>query len=450
MSVVGSGKMKAGVAFVGLLGLLGGAVNVPVAGAQTGTIAGVVFDDANRNGVQDAGEAPFPGRQLWIDKATGVNAGYAVTDADGRYWLSGLDDGDYRVWFASSDWDALRNDWVPTTTGSLRFERRFPLSGTATADFGLRRIVRSTVAGSPISAVTGADGMRVESYNDAVTATELYDQLHTGSLLGAERPVTKVRFDLGDINVTHSSWTGSEGAYTSYAATIDSDFVTWLVVGSKSLFHEYGHAWSLYNAIMVQQTESLDGYLSARGLLGDPRVGSNVYWDPKEMVAEDYRQLFGSGSALTYPQANVEIPRAADVPGLSDWLRTTFTSSPAPVGPAPPPSPEPSPVPLDVSGLAMSPDPVSTSGNLNFTLSAQGIVTVSVVDAAGSVVRTLLGQVSQAAGPVSVAWDRKNDAGRKVKAGTYSAAVTASDGTGAVATASVGFSVVDLPKGRSR
>lgn len=46
MSVVGSGKVKAGVAFVGLLGLIVGAVHVPVVGAATGSaITGVAYQD---------------------------------------------------------------------------------------------------------------------------------------------------------------------------------------------------------------------------------------------------------------------------------------------------------------------------------------------------------------------------------------------------------------------
>ncbi len=298
--------------------------------AGTSTISGVLFDDANRNGVQDAGETPFPGLLLGVNKASGGNVGYVVTDADGRYSLSGLDDGGYRVWVGPNDWDVLRNDWVPSNNGgSLRSEWTVQLTGTATANLGIRKILRSTDVNNPITSVTGPDGMEVASYNDAITAQTIYDELHSGSLLGAEKAVTKVRFDLGDSNVCYSSWTGSEGAYTSYSATLDTDYLTWLVMGSHAaLFHEYGHAWSLYHQIMVQQTEVMTSYLEARGLADDPRISTNVYWDPKEMIAEDYRQLFGSTSALTYPQENIEIPRAADVPGLKDWLQNTFTKPP--------------------------------------------------------------------------------------------------------------------------
>ena len=426
-----------------LLSLVGIATHVPVAGAQSGVIIGAVYDDADRDGVHDTGEAPFPGRQLWVERATGEYVGYVITDSAGRFSIGGLGEGQYRLWMSSADWEGLRDDWVPSTSGSLRFERVVSLEGTTTsADLGLRRIVRSTNVDAPISTVTGPDGLTVSSYNDVVHAQAIYDELHTGSLLGGERPRTTVRFDLGDTNVTHTLWGGSEGAYTGYSATVDTDYVSWLVVGNKSLFHEYGHAWSMYNAIMVHQTESLDSYLEARGVLGEPRVASDVFWDPKEMIAEDYRQLFGSGQALTYPQANSEIPRPVDVPGLADWLRTTFTSA-ASGGPTPPPAPDPSQGSLAVMGLAVRPDPVVTSGTVSFELSSTASVTVRVLDASGRTVRTLLEAASRAAGGSDVAWDRRTDAGRKARAGAYTASVVAVDRSGTTARAQIGFSVVD-------
>lgn len=292
------------------------------------TINGTLFDDANRNTVQDAGEAVFADKQFWINKSTGTNVGYAVTDSAGKFSLSGLEDGDYKIIMSSNDWDSLRNDWVPTTTnGNLYPEQTVTLTGTASVNFGIRKIVRSTDANKPITSYAGTEGMKVYSYNDVLSAQDIYDELRTGTLIGAEAGVTTVRFDLNGINVCHSSYTGTEGAFTSYSATVDTNYLSWLTTGNKSLFHEYGHAWSNYFNIMVQQTESWLGYLQARGLAGDTRVSSNVYWDPKEMIAEDYRQLFGSGRAITYPQANTEIPLAKDVSGLREYLSGPFMTT---------------------------------------------------------------------------------------------------------------------------
>ena len=85
--------------------------------------------------------------------------------------------------------------------------------------------------------------------------------------------------------------------------------------GDRTLFHEYGHAWSLYNAYLVQQDPALTAYLRARGLLGDPRLGTSYAWDPRELIAEDYRQLFGSPNAQLGGQINRDVPLAKESPG---------------------------------------------------------------------------------------------------------------------------------------
>lgn len=159
------------------------------------------------------------------------------------------------------------------------------------------------------------------------------------------------------------------------------------------------------------------------------------------MIAEDYRQLFGTPNAQAMPQANREIPPAASVPGLRDFLANTFRTPPAGGGgggSTPPPPPPPAPA-LAISGLAMNPDPVKTTGTASFTLSAPATVTATV-RSGNTVVRTLLSGVSKPSGSNSITWDRKDDAGRRVKSGNYSVVVTASSG-GSSTTANDTFAV---------
>jgi hypothetical protein len=89
----------------------------------------------------------------------------------------------------------------------------------------------------------------------------------------------------------------------------------------------------------------------------------------------------------------------------------------------------------------MNPSPVKASGTASFTLSAPATVTVTIRDAKDMLVRTLLSSAGKPSGTVAVAWDRKNTAGQRVKAGTYKAVVDAVDATGAHAAASRSFSV---------
>jgi hypothetical protein len=72
----------------------------------------------------------------------------------------------------------------------------------------------------------------------------------------------------------------------------------------------------------------LSAYLDARGLLGDPRIGTSYAWNPKELIAEDYRQLFGTPGARSARPLNGEIAAAGDVPGLSAFLAGAFRSAP--------------------------------------------------------------------------------------------------------------------------
>lgn len=441
-SAVLAGLTLAGLA-LGPLALPG----VASASSGTSTLSGSVWADTDRDGVYDNGEAPFAGRLLLLFNAGGTNVASTQTDTNGRYSFGALADGSYTVAFSTQDWWDLRSGWVPTTTGSLSYSRTVSLAGAAVADIGLRSIVRSTDSAAPISTYTAASGLVVKSYDDAVSASELYTAVTRGSLLGPEAATTTIYFDFGTQTDATTSVAGSTGTYHGFTASLWISYLSWLDNTDSVLFHEYGHSWSIYNADVVQQDDSLTSYLQARGVAGDSRLYSSKAWDPREMIAEDYRQLFGSATAASYPQANSDLPPAGQVAGLKDFLQFTFTQPPS-SGASPSPSPSPSPTATTtvaptvvVSGLAVSPTPVSKSGSVSFTLSQHATVTVTISNSAGTVVRRLLTNAS-ASGPVASTWDRKDASGRRVKAGAYSALVTATDDSGHVVTASAPFQVV--------
>jgi hypothetical protein len=408
-----------------------------MAEATAGSVAGSVWVDVDRDGQRGPTESPLPGVAIAIsDATTGRPLAAAVTDGEGRFAVS-APDGALLVAIDAGAWFGLADDWVPTTTGSLEPVRTVVVSGSAAAaDLGLRPIVRSTVEGQPISAFTGPSGLRVESYNDVIPARSVHDQLASG-LLGGEAAATLVRLGLDTTNHTRSSWSGALGTFMGYTATVNAAYRTWIDDGGASLSHEYGHAWSMYQTLIAQQDDTLAAYLAARGLAGDPRLGSDVYWQPRELVAEDYRQLLGPAAGRARPQANSQLASAAEVPGLAAWLRDVF---PTPVtatggGASSPPPPEPDPVVLQVSALAVSPLPVTTSAAIGFNLSAAASVDVRVVDLRGRVVRTIAAGAPAASGAVSLGWDRRDDRGRKVKAATYRLVVHAVDASGAAADA---------------
>ena len=399
--------------------------------AGTGTIAGTVFQDLNRNAVRDAGEPAWEGHQLYLFDAGGAYRATATSDASGRYSFAGLADGDYKVDYASPSWWAIRDTWVPTTTGSIRPTQPVRLAGAATADFGWRTIVRSTDMAAPLSTYVGPSGLRVESFDDVVSAREVHDAVAQG-LVGAEAKFVIIRFDFGPNASTVAGWQGSAGSFSSYSAVCYDNYVSWLDGGDQGVSHEYGHAWSLYYDTVVRQEGTFASYLQARGLAGDARVNSSYVWGARELIAEDYRQLLGSPNARLATQMNRDIPPAAAVPGLRDFLATTFTTSPSGSDPAPPP---PAPA-LTLSTPVVNPSPVVRSGTVTSSVSIPAAVTIEIRDAGRALVRTLLASAARNAGSVSATWDRKDSAGRKARAGTYVAEVraVASDGRSARST----------------
>lgn len=299
--------------------------------AGNGSINGVAFQDINRNGMKDEGELPWQNHQIYLfNSTTGVNIAVKYTDASGFYSFSGLEAGDYRVAYASPSFAGLKMDWTPTTTGSYLPEKKVSLNSTVvTLNFGWRQIVRSTNPDAPIASKVYPDGLRINIYNDVIAPDTLYNSLHQGGLVGQEKATITIRLDLGTYSATGSSYAGSNGSYSGYGAIMTLDWNTWLNSGENVLFHEYGHAWAGYFLVMVQQDPYLNGYLKARGLTGDPRVDSSYGWSRHELIAEDYRQLFGGPEGRVGGQANGEVPAAKDVPGLLEYLRDTFTKPPA-------------------------------------------------------------------------------------------------------------------------
>jgi hypothetical protein len=410
----------------------------PASAALAGTISGTVFQDGNRNGVQDAGEPGWEGHQLYLSDASGAYVANTSSDASGHYTFAGLADGDYTIAYASPSWWAIRDTWVPTTTGSIRPYVAVRLSGSATVPFGWRTIVRSTNLAAPFSTFTGPSGLRVQSFDDVVSAKEIHDAVAVG-LVGQEARFVTVRFDYSANSSTTAGWQGTPGTYSNYSAVCYDNYISWIDAGDQGVSHEYGHAWSQYYDTIVQQEGTLASYLQARGLAGDSRVNSSYEWSAREMVAEDYRQLFGSPNAQAAAQMNRSIPRAADVPGLKDFLATTFTQPPS--GSGSNPTPPPAPAVFDVSNPVVTPTPVVKSGTILSSLSEPATVTIEVRDAGGVLVRTLLSSATRPAGGVSAAWDRKDASGRRAKPGTYSALVRAVTADGRTDSASTAFNV---------
>lgn len=303
-----------------------------IALAADATLQGRVWEDVDADGHFDAGEPAWADQAVEVFTADGTTRlTRALTGPDGRYSLAGIPAGRYLVKYAPSSWLRVRDTYHPTTLEDVWPESVLDVSGTVTFDLGWTPTHHSTDASSPLSTATSADGTEVLSYTDAVPASRVADVLAAG-LVGGEGALTTLRFGLYE-NTSYcaTSVGGSPGSYGGFSANCHVSYEDWVYDRHATLFHEYGHAWANYHSKIVQQTGDYADYLEVRGLTGDSRLGSSHAWTPGEMIAEDYRQLFGTPFATTFPQENSDIAPAAEVPGLAEYLSGTFMGSATPV-----------------------------------------------------------------------------------------------------------------------
>ncbi|MGO1053856.1 SdrD B-like domain-containing protein [Crossiella sp. CA198] len=77
-----------------------------------------VWVDANKNGVQDAGETPVSGVTAVLRTASGAEVATTKTDAQGKYLFTDLPDGSYQVCFDVKKLPANVGDYTLTTANS--------------------------------------------------------------------------------------------------------------------------------------------------------------------------------------------------------------------------------------------------------------------------------------------------------------------------------------------
>lgn len=237
-------------------------------------------------------------------------------------------------------------DGGPSTAASGTASWTFPLGTTGLADgthtltalasdaAGNRSTASATVTvanqASSSSSITTQEGAHIEVAADVSgwTAQQVYDLLKPNayqlSLIG---PSLTVKVQTQYASQTTSGVVQSGGVYSGFQAVI------YLRANGSSTFdfrpdqiiaHEYGHAWTSYH-LYVTQRNDWTKYLQARGLIGDSRLDSTYNWSRGEMIADDYRLLFGTPTAQQqagYINSAVVDPRT--VPGLRDWFINTW------------------------------------------------------------------------------------------------------------------------------
>jgi len=246
-----------------------------------------------------------------------------------RVWIA-VDGASYVPASGTTSWSSpLNTTSYPDGTHILHAKVRDALGHTSTKSISVN-FTNSHPSPGP-QTMTTPEGTVIDVNSAGPwTADQIYQLLKANGLNSTVGPTLTVKVqDTYPSQVTTSSGTDASGQPT-YAATL-------YLLGVNSAFaatpdavvgHEFGHVWTLYYLTMAKHGD-WTSYLKARGIYGDSRLNSSYEWMPREIIADDYRLLFGSASAISEAphHLNQAIPDPRNVAGLKDFLQNSWTSA---------------------------------------------------------------------------------------------------------------------------
>jgi len=200
----------------------------------------------------------------------------------------------------------------------------------------------------------GPNGIEIISHHpawfDQSKLRGVWDELMRNAHFDEIKYLKRVRICKGNYNSNYSGgivyWSGGKKTYST-----DNEIRYFPDYGggdkydlASTLAHEYGHHFTIYylwhkENVDLQTNWQDSGYARIRGLARYDKVSDRAEhsWQPVEIAAEDYVQLFGSVNAKEFatsqpkqrrlmryneqPQENMSLPLAAQVTGLHEyWL----------------------------------------------------------------------------------------------------------------------------------
>lgn len=169
------------------------------------------------------------------------------------------------------------------------------------------------------------------AYADDWTPRQVYN-LFIGAyeLEGIVGPNLTVSVDAGPSATPTAAKADHLGNYYWFHADIHLDGdpdATFTLKPEYTAAHEYGHAWSLYH-FYITQNGNWQPWLDFRFPGGEPRLDTSYVWGRREIIADDYRMLFGSSLAISqagYINGDITDPR--EVPGYKDWFQTVWAGA---------------------------------------------------------------------------------------------------------------------------
>ena len=191
--------------------------------------------------------------------------------------------------------------------------------------------------------------------------------------------------------------TTQDGLNIPYGVSADGRIIIGYCTFDGSPFGTTGFVWTQATGVVDVNT-----WLADNGVFVDP----NFTIQSLSAITPDGTKIFGFGQMLTPPYTRrafrISAPTTVSVPGARP-----------------------------LAGLELSPprpNPSSSSMRLDFTLASAGSVDLSIFDAGGRRVATLLhGELTS--GPRSVTWDGREAGGRMASAGLYFARLNTEHGS---------------------
>ncbi|PTH13295.1 hypothetical protein BU591_11075 [Staphylococcus agnetis] len=206
--------------------------------AQTYRLGDYVWEDANQNGVQDAGETPIPNVVVTLKDSQGTILDTAVTDEYGNYLFSGLPNGDYTVEFVTPD------GYTPTVVNAGGNDATDSDGGTV-----------------PVT-INGADNLTIDSgfYKPAPEPTPVPAKYNLGDY---------VWNDSNHDGIQNSNEVGIEGVVVTLTKPDGSIVTTTTNASGKYVFND------LENGDYTVTFTTPDGFEPTLTNVGDNRLDSN-------------------------------------------------------------------------------------------------------------------------------------------------------------------------------